>query len=67
VAINYGPTQGQCFVAPPFGDLAGRGWLLRDLLTPTLRYERLGDELAGHGLYLDMPPWGRHVFEVAPA
>ncbi len=64
VAVNYAPTQGQCFVAPAFGKLSGRRWLLRDLLNPTVRYERDGDELARRGLYLDMPAWGRHVFEV---
>jgi hypothetical protein len=30
------------------------------------RYERAGDDLAGRGLYLDVPPWAHHVFEVAP-
>jgi hypothetical protein len=65
-AVNYGPTQGQCHVALAFGDLAGRTWLLRDLITPTVRYERDGDELARRGLYVDLPAWGRHVFEVAP-
>ena len=28
------------------------------------RYEREGDELISRGLYLDMPAWGYHVFEV---
>ena len=28
-------------------------------------YERDGDELARDGLYLDMPAWGYHAFEVA--
>jgi hypothetical protein len=27
------------------------------------RYDRAGDELLARGLYLDMPPWGYHVFE----
>jgi len=29
------------------------------------RYVRDGGELAGQGLYLDLPAWGCHVFEVA--
>ena len=65
-AVNYGPTQGQCVVDLAFGDLAGRTWLLHDLMNPTTRYERDGDELARRGLYLDMPAWGHHVFEVTP-
>jgi membrane-bound lytic murein transglycosylase B len=36
---------------------------LRDLLGPAC-YAREGDELAGRGLYLDLPPWGHHLFEV---
>jgi hypothetical protein len=28
------------------------------------RYERAGEELASRGLYLDLPPWSYHVFEL---
>jgi hypothetical protein len=27
-------------------------------------FDRSGDELLARGLYLDMPGWGYHVFEV---
>jgi hypothetical protein len=30
----------------------------------TIRYERLGEAVTGAGLYLDLPPWGHHVFAV---
>ena len=63
VAVNYGATQGQCYVTMPFDDLRGRQWLLADLLGPQ-QYTRDGDELASDGLYLDLPSWGYHVFEV---
>ena len=43
VAVNYGPTQGQCYVRLPFADLRGRTVVLRDLLSPAV-YERTGDE-----------------------
>jgi RimJ/RimL family protein N-acetyltransferase len=62
-AVNYSPHQAQCFVRLPFPELAGREWRLRDLLGTAL-YDRSGDDLLGRGLYLDLPPWGRHVFEV---
>jgi hypothetical protein len=45
--------------------LAGRRFTLIDLLGD-VRYDREGNDLAGSGLYLDMPPWGCHVFEIAP-
>jgi hypothetical protein len=66
VAVNYGPTQGQCYVRLAFADLAGRGWRLRDLMHPRVEYDRAGDDLARQGLYLDLPAWGHHVFEVTP-
>ena len=28
------------------------------------RYDRDGNDLVSRGLYLDLPPWGYHVFEV---
>jgi hypothetical protein len=64
VVVNYGVVQGQCYVPLPFPDLRGKSCLLRDLMG-TARYERAGTELAGRGLYLDLPEWGYHVFEIS--
>jgi hypothetical protein len=61
VAVNYGATQGQCYVRLEGMTTAGRMWELRDLLGEAF-YERDGDDLAKGGLYLDMPAWGYHVF-----
>jgi hypothetical protein len=66
VAVNYGPAPGQCYVPLPFADLAGRQFLMRDKMSPA-RYERDGDDLASRGLYLDMPEWRYHVFEMLPS
>jgi hypothetical protein len=63
VAVNYGPTQAQCYVSVGMQGLAGRAFRLVDLLSG-MEHERQGDELAGKGLFLDMPPWGHHVFEL---
>jgi len=65
VTVNYGPTQGQCYVRLPLPDLSGSTLMLGDLMSPVL-YERDGNDLASRGLYLDMPAWGFHVFEVVP-
>lgn len=62
VAVNYGPTRGQCYVPLPLEGLRGKTFLLRDLMSREW-YERNGDDLASSGLYLDMPEWGTHVFE----
>jgi glycosidase len=63
VCVNYEPTQGQCYVTLPRPELWGQTVVLRDLLG-TARYERDGNDLADHGLYLDLPAWGYHVFEM---
>ncbi|HXG10075.1 MAG TPA: alpha-amylase family glycosyl hydrolase [Gemmataceae bacterium] len=63
VAVNYGHTQGQCYVRLPWADLRGRPFLLRDRMGPA-RYERDGTELATRGLYLDVPEWHYHVFDM---
>jgi glycosidase len=66
VAVNYAPRPGQCFVRPAFASaLDGTTVVLRDLVEPTIRYERDGSDLARRGLYLDVPAWRAHVFDVA--
>jgi hypothetical protein len=64
VTVNYAATQSQCYVPLPFPDLAGRTVRFKDLMTPA-SYERDGNDLQSRGLYLDMPGWGYHVFEVS--
>ena len=66
VAVNYAGHQSQCYVRIPFADLGGRQWRLRDLLGDA-QYERDGNELQSRGLYLDVPPWQCHVFEITAA
>ena len=63
VCVNYGPTQGQCYVEVPGEEWRGRSWRLRDLLSED-QFIRDGDDLAARGLYLDMPAWGGQVLEI---
>jgi len=63
VAVNFADHQSQCFVRPPWQELAGRQLTLADRMGSE-RYEREGDELLARGLYLDLPPWGYNVFEI---
>ena len=63
VAVNFGSTQGQCYVRLPFPELAGRAWRLQDRMGSAV-YDRNGDDLLNRGLYLDMPAWGYHLFSV---
>jgi hypothetical protein len=64
--VNYGPSQAQGYVTLGMSGLAGKNFVLADLLSEA-EYRRAGDELAGRGLYLDMPAWGRQVFELRAA
>ena len=62
-AVNFAPAPGQCYL-----ELGGLGLEdgeveLRDALSET-RYRRDGDEVAARGLYLDLPPYGAHLFDV---
>jgi hypothetical protein len=63
VAVNYAAHPSQCYVRLPFPDLDHRKWRLEDVLGDA-RYERDGDDLQSRGLYLDVPPWQYHVFEI---
>jgi glycosidase len=66
VAVNYGPGGGRGVIPLPLSDLDGRQLLLRDRLGPA-RVECSGSDLARQGLYLDLPAWGYHVFDLLPA
>jgi glycosidase len=65
-AVNYSDRPAQCYVRLPFEELAGRQWRLRDLLGREV-YHRDGSDLSTRGLYLNVPAWQSHVFEVRPA
>jgi hypothetical protein len=63
VAVNYAANQSQCYVRLPFANLAGKRWRLCDLLSDAV-YDREGNDLLNRGLYLDMPAWSYHLFEL---
>ena len=61
MAVNYAPNQSQCYTRLPFADLGDRQWRLQDLLGDAT-YDWDGNDLQGHGLYLDERPWSARVF-----
>jgi len=63
VTVNYSGSQGQCYVRLPFAEIAGRSVRFKDLMGPE-SYDRSGDEVLSRGLYLDLLPWGYHVFQI---
>ena len=67
VAVNYAGHQSQCYV----GDAVARP-RRPDVAPPGPHRARPsttvpGGDLTWQGLYLDMPAWGYHVFDVSPA
>ena len=64
VTVNYARNQGQCYVRLPFDELRGSTVQLKDRMSPAV-YERSGDDLLARGLYLDVPGWHCHVFELS--
>jgi hypothetical protein len=65
VVVNYVTHASQCYLGVPWDDLSGRTWRLHDRLGEAT-YNRDGGDLSAHGLFLDLPAWGYHVFEVEP-
>jgi hypothetical protein len=62
VAVNYAGNQSQCYVRLP---ASGEGVVsFRDLMGD-VTFDRESHDLAAQGLYLDLAPWGYHVFDVA--
>jgi hypothetical protein len=59
--VNYAPYQSQCYTRLPFADLANSRWQLKDLLSDAA-YDWDGNDLQGHGLYLDERPWSARIF-----
>jgi len=62
--VNYAPNQSQCYLQLPFDEIRDHTVHVLDLMS-SAAYERDGNELASRGLYLDLPPWGYHVFRLA--
>lgn len=63
VAVNYADHDSQCVVTLPWAGMDRKQWRLVDRMGSAV-YERDGGELINRGLYLDMPAWAFHVFEI---
>ena len=59
--VNYAPNSSQCYLHVPL--VTEKEMVeFRDIMSPAT-YSRYTAEVLAHGLYLDMPAWGYHVFE----
>jgi hypothetical protein len=64
VVVNYAPHYSQCYIRLPFAELADQSIRFSDLMSNAL-YDRNGNDLLSAGIYLDMPGWGFHIFEMS--
>jgi len=62
IVSNLSDSRSQAQVHVHWADAAGAKWVLLDALTGAT-YERDGDELSSHGLYVDLDPWSSHFFQ----
>ncbi|MDQ2696069.1 MAG: alpha-amylase family glycosyl hydrolase [Pseudomonadota bacterium] len=65
VVVNLASHPSQCYLPLTGLELGGRAWRLQDLLGE-MAFERDGDTLLEPGLYLDLPAYAGHVFELRP-
>jgi hypothetical protein len=63
IVVNYAGHQSQCYVRLPPTGAAGRTLRFTDVMG-TAVYDRADSDLVARGLYLDLPAWGYHVFEL---
>jgi hypothetical protein len=61
IVVNFSDGTSQALVHMPWDELRGRTWRLIDALSGEV-YDRSGNEMRDTGLYVDLPPWGYHVF-----
>jgi len=62
IVVNLSESAGQARVRVPWRDLGGETWRLIDALSGAT-YDRVGDEIQGAGLYVDLEPWNYHFFQ----
>jgi hypothetical protein len=65
VAVNLSGRAAQGRIRLPWPELGGRQWRLSDRLDGRA-YDGDGDQLVRDGLYVELAPWGAHVFALEP-
>jgi len=61
--VNYASYEGQALIRLPFVGMEGQAFYLREIFNDEI-YQRDGTELVQRGLYVDLPGWGYHLFEL---
>ncbi|MGE5173256.1 MAG: alpha-amylase, partial [Betaproteobacteria bacterium] len=61
IVVNFSDRTSQALIHVPWEELRGKTWRLTDALSGEV-HERSGSKMRDSGLYVDLPPWGYHVF-----
>ena len=61
IVLNLSGSPAQAQVRIPIDSLRGRTWPLKEAFTSVV-YDRPGDAMCDPGLYVDLSPWGIHLF-----
>jgi len=64
VVVNYADHQGQSLVQLPFYELSDQTCKLSGIMHHEA-YELDGNDLINRGLFVDLPAWGFHVFDIS--
>ena len=62
IVVNYSEYPAQGKVRLNWNDISRNRWELTDEFNAKT-YNRSGDEMQSTGLYVELPPWGYHVFK----
>ncbi|ULQ55954.1 alpha-amylase family glycosyl hydrolase [Flavihumibacter rivuli] len=64
VAVNYAPYEGQCTVKLPYAGFENQTVRLTEKMGQA-SYDWDGNEVASKGIFLSLPAWGYHLFDVS--
>jgi hypothetical protein len=64
IVVNLSGNRSQARIQVPWNDVGGETWRVADALSDA-SYDRDGDEWHALGLYVDVEPWGCHLFHCA--
>ena len=64
IAVNYSDQATQCSIPMPDLEPGVHTWLLDDLMND-VQYQRSGADLRESGLFVDLPAFGYHLFEIS--
>ncbi len=63
IVVNYSNAPAQGLIRVPLDELKGKSWQLLDVFTGQ-SLERSGDDMWKGDLYVDLPAWGLHFFQL---